>query len=451
MVEIGIISTHAGREPMNTPDLISTRSKLSKKLEWISLSFFCGAIFILPFSKAMLEIFFVLSAVGWFGFKFLNKEGLFRNRFLAFFIAAFIITSSISAFHSDYPDLVFRGMVKIIRYGLLVIMVYDLFRVRERLAVLGYLLVISFSLVALDALAQLITGSDLLSGIKAQYTGAHIRLSGPFRSFGLLAAYLIAMLSIFWGLLTGAPNLKQWKKGALFLLFLIGLFLLYKTHSRGAWIAAIMAWIPLVFLASKRWVLIVFCAVLAGAPFVIPKDALLHLDAFHREQSLVERNLLWSRAIQVIKAKPLFGCGINTYIQNYSKFQDDKTWRLFNLGPLSERYAAFGEKESWRIPGDQSNNRGFYVHNGFLQLAAETGLVSLALFLTLIAGAFKAGFTALKKANRPAQPLVWGLISGFAALILQASIDTTLHNLQSAYLIWLFIGLLYASHDAASA
>ncbi|OGX02544.1 MAG: hypothetical protein A3J12_04420 [Omnitrophica bacterium RIFCSPLOWO2_02_FULL_44_11] len=42
------------------------------------------------------------------------------------------------------------------------------------------------------------------------------------------------------------------------------------------------------------------------------------------------------------------------------------------------------------------------------------------------------------------KPIFAGIICGALALLLQAGVDTTLHNLQSAFLIWFFLGLLNA-------
>jgi len=132
---------------------------------------------------------------------------------------------------------------------------------------------------------------------------------------------------------------------------------------------------------------------------------------------LIERYRLWERAGQVIIKRPLFGCGINTYTKNY---------------PL------YDEVKNWRVPG-------YYVHNGYLQLAAETGLTSLFLFLLVIGRSLLSGLKAIRSSPPHSKMIVIGIFCGCIALLIQAGVDTTLHNLQPATLIWLFLGLLMGS------
>ena len=155
-------------------------------------------------------------------------------------------------------------------------------------------------------------------------------------------------------------------------------------------------------------------AILFLAPFVFPYNSLVHLNVVNKEQSLVERFYLWDRAIQVVRARPLFGCGINTFTRNYSKYDQTKSQLV----------------------------SGYPVHNGFLQIAAESGLVALTFFLVIIVMAIKSGWKAFSISEGNKKLWAAGLLTGLVALLCQGFADTTFHNPQSGLLLWLFIGML---------
>ncbi len=395
-------------------------SKLTYWAEYICEFSFLSAVFVLPFSKALLEVFLTISFISWFLLKLFSKGNLLKNKAILAVAVLLFISSSISAFGFEHPHIVIHGLFKLLRYTLIFLTAYDFFNSSLRIRRLIWVALISFYFLAVDSLIQMALGQDLVNHISIKFTDTQLRATGPFTSYGLLASFLIGILPIIVAL-TFDKNLNSLRKILLSALAMLGFYLLYKTYSRGAWLAAITSWYIFGLLTKKRILLILLTVILIAVPLTMPRNAIIHLDMHKKEQSLIERFYLWDRAIQVIKAKPLFGCGINTYTYDYQKF--DKT-------------------KSWRVPG-------YYAHNGYLQLAAETGLVSLFLFFIILGSGLQSGYLAFKKSKDDKKLLLAGLISGFAALLLQAAVDTTLHNLQSAVLIWLFLGLMFASKDLA--
>ncbi len=405
---------------------------------------FLGAVFFLPFSKAILEILLFISSTAWIMSKIINNDSFSKDRTIFIIFGFFVITSSISAFNSGYPILAVRGILKLLRYGLSMLVAADLFRDSYKLKKLLMTGLASLSLVLIDTLFQNISGKDLFFNLPVRYANQEIRLTGPYKSYGLLGAHLICALPILFSFILSIPkknNQAVLKKIAWICLLLVGLYTLYKTNSRGAWLAALASWVLYAFMIRNKWLIIFFLGTIITMPFILPKSVLFHLDAFNQEQSLVERSLLWSRAMRVIESNPIFGCGINTYIRNYQKYGDKG---ISKHEIIYQNYAHVAEKETWRVPGHPSHIPDYYVHNGYLQLAAETGLLSLVLFLLLLGKGIWSGFLAFRNSEGKKKFLIGGLFCGFIALLFQATVDTTLHNLQSAVLIWLFLGLLFA-------
>ncbi len=393
-----------------------TKVDLIKYLEHACEWFFLAALATLPFAKAALEAFLLLSFVCWGVLKILKRELPTSNRWLLILIGLLIVSSSVSIYHCGYPAVAFRGLVKLLKYILVLLVAQDLFTNERRLRHLLIVGVGVFLVVALDAIYQQVFTYDLIRHFRAKETDTQIRLTGPFNQYGLLAAFIIATLPV----MVNSLFIKQTRSRVTWLGLLIltglGFYLLYRTQSRGAWIACFFSLFVLALLMRRRWLLVVLIIMVIAAPFLLPKNAFIHLDIEGKEQSVLERFALWNRAVDVIRARPLFGCGINTYVKNYPRFDRSK---------------------SWRVPG-------YYAHNGYLQLGAETGLISLSFFLGIVGLSFGSAWKMWRGQKNPLAFIVAGFGGGGVALLTQVGSDTTLHNLQSATLIWFYLGLLFA-------
>ena len=430
----------------NLSNFLQSKEKTAKVIEFLLLA----AVFFLPFSKALLEICITISLIAWFFKKIKEKESLCHDQSIMLISGVMIIASSVSAFHSGYPLLSARGIIKIVKYVLIMLLVTDVFSSRnalKRLLVVGF---IGFSAVVANSYFQYFQffGRENLVDPALnihRLSNSIVRLTGPYSVYGLLAAHLIAVLPVLFSFVISLKKVRWWARLGWWGYFLISVFLLYKTHSRGALIASFVSWVIYALCSRNRLMLIMLALIMMVTPFIVPRNVLLHVDRFNQEQSIIERNLLWSRAIQVIQARPLFGCGINTYIKNYPKFATKQNWRIFNWSVDVQHHSELEKQPGWTIPGNDAQLPQYYVHNGYLQMAAETGLISLSLFLLILGAALKSGFQAFRSThdyNRKSMAV--GLLTGFVALLLQAGVDTTLHNIQSATLIWFFAGILFA-------
>lgn len=393
-----------------------TQSKTISKLYNVCIYSFSFAIFFLPFSKALVEIFITATILSWFLYR-LSVGNFYGNRKSVFIIfGLFIFISLLSAIDSGYPVIAFRGALKLIKFVLMAFIFSELASDSRWFKRMLRFALASYSILIFDCFAQLFIGYDLISGFPYQSGNFRIRLMGPFISYGLLAAFLIAAIPILLALIFHQKSLKD--KIVFSVLALASILILYYTHSRSAWIASAVALLIFSFLTRKRMIQITLIVILILAPYVIPnvipRQALVHFDEFNKEQSLVERYYLWDRAVQVIRAEPLFGCGINTFSKNYLKYDQTGNWRVPN----------------------------FPVHNGFLQIAAESGLIALGFFMVIILMAIRSGWKVFSSQIGEAHALAAGVLASFIALLCQGFADTTFHNPQSGLLLWLFIGLL---------
>ncbi len=392
-----------------SPDFSRKAGFISLLVLWASFSF----------SSALSEISFVAALLFWLGWKISEKSRQIRlPKAVLIILGVFLGWCALSIFWSEARPQSVRGIFKIAQQVMIFLMTADMFRRAEELKQWEKIFIGMFLITVLDAAFQGLTGKDFLRHIAAQSSGAGIRLSASFKTYGLLGCYLILTLPV---ILMGA--LRAWKlksppalSGGLFILFLAGGVVLFFTKSRGAFLAFAAGFIFLLFY-FKNWRLFFLAGLIAaGSFYVLPKSMLIHLDAERKEQSLVERYYLWDRAVSVIRAKPLTGTGINTYAVAHQRYDTTKNWRVKN----------------------------YYAHNGYLQLAAETGLPGLFLFLVFLLCYFRWIFSRISQKRRDgssAALLPLGILTALISFLAFAMVDTVLHNEQAAMTFWYLLGL----------
>ena len=396
----------------------------------------------LTFSIALTEIAFVCALIFWAGWHVQLKMGTgvsttstpgvksgghqIKHRVFEGFdwslwtpLALFFIVVLISFFTSEYPKQSFQGILKIAKPLLAFMMAIDLFGDPRSQKRFDGIFLATFLLVVIDCSIQYAFGKDLLRGFAPEHSAAGIRLIGPFGNFAKMATYLVLLIPVFgmrfWNDFTGAD---QRRRSLLSLaLALAGLVLLYLTRCRGP-VAALALSFGVLFI-YKRWfkalgITILLCLALLAAA---PRNVLMHQGSDKKEQSIVERFALWKRALDVIEAKPWTGTGINTYNVAHAKYDKEQNWRV----------------------------RGYYAHNGYLQLSAEIGLPGIFFFLFFLFMFFRRALCSLEPIRgSPEEYTRLGLLSALLAFLLYATCDNNLQSPPSLMMFWFLAGVLMA-------
>lgn len=269
------------------------------------------------------------------------------------------------------------------------------------------------------------------------------KLSGLWKSLGLLVLYLSAFGIYQFVTLTGLPfswwavaissrrivsllnhpNALALLLGPLLAMLLalpksklvwfslgLGFITLYLSFSRAAWLALLVIVIVLALMTNqKKKVLIgVFCAVvlILLVPFSRTKIIeLLHGNAPTQEN----RYVLWSAATDILKKSPLLGVGLMGFHEAYKNYP---------LGP------------------DRVIQN--YPHNFFLNFWLETGLVGLLSVLGLLFSFYKK-IRALLRTNFRALALAAG--AGMAVVLLHGLVDVPYFKNDLSLLFWLIVAL----------
>lgn len=366
----------------------------------------------LTFSSALAEISIAVALIAWIAWKLALDRRMPSE--IHWPLAGFVLLVALSIFWSEFPKQSFRGMLRSLKQIAVFLMVADLFQSGRILARFEKIFLGVALMILADGFIQYAWGRDFLRGFEAMPFNGSVRLTASFGTYGRFAAYLLLTTPYLMGIAYDSLRRKKIRTAVIVALMGLGsLVLLFLTKSRGAGLAFLAGLIVILFL-SRKWILLwILLFAVAAAVFLLPRGVILHLDAQQKEQSLVERYYLWERALDVIRAKPLTGTGINTYAVAHQKYDRTKNWRVKN----------------------------YYAHNGYLQMAAETGLPSLFLFLTFLGNYFLRHFRALSKGRAEDSPARTGLLIGLINFLLFALADTVLHNPLPVLSFWFVLGL----------
>lgn len=372
----------------------------------------CTVIFLaaLTFSTALVEISFTLALGGWLLLKFKDPDVSAMRGKMGLALLGFVLICVASFFWSEFPRQSFRGIFKVLKQVLVFWIAADTLADAKRLSWTNRVLVVLFLFLGIDGVVQYVFGKDLIRHIPFEPASSGPRISASFKNYGLLASFVITFLPLLF-----SPLQKDESKGLFFqriAALLLGALLLYWTRMRGAWLAFAVGVAFYLFWMKRKRFFFLFLLLGATGLFLLPRHMKIHLDAEGKEQSIIERFVLWERAIEVIRARPLTGTGINTYTVAHQRYDRRQNWRV----------------------------RNYYAHNGYLQIAAETGLPSLAFFLAFLFFYFSQALRSLKTLEGISRHTLIGIITGILNFLVFGGIDTVFHNPQAVLGFWFLAG-----------
>jgi O-antigen ligase len=243
-----------------------------------------------------------------------------------------------------------------------------------------------------------------------------LRPYGTFPHPNVLAGYLVVALIII--VFSFSSRESVWKKILFLAAFFFGTIVLFLTMSR----IAIVLWIVL-FAARFVWLLhgrIKQMFLVGGMMGAVVSLCLFFTPLFLRfsqssfaEDAIIQREKLLDAAAVMVQAKPLFGVGLGNFLQTLSTIQS----------PLS---------------------LGLYVqpvHNIFLLVASETGVIGFVFFVWFL---FRTLTYALK------HPLKQVFIPALFAVLILGFFDHYFLTLQQGQLLFAFVvGLCWTKFKTA--
>ena len=393
-----------------------------KSLAFIAL---CVALAAASFSNSFFEIFSgAFLALALFCVILEKRSSVFRGPFAAA-AGIYLLIVALTVVKSDYPAESLRGVFRVLRCTLMSLLAVYLVDDEKKFKKIFYVFAGSACVIAIDALVQGFSGKEFLLHRKmTPYTEEIMRITGPFHHANDFAAYLSMTVFLFIGMVPYALWSGQKKPVGW---FFTGAFLLVScllwTYSRGAWVAVAAVYALMAVLKRSR-VLLLTLLVAAVLIFVFSSDSLkgraLSLGD-SRNGTVIERHILWDEALRMMHERPWLGYGINTYAKVVPHFKSKDVY---------------------------TDNQ--YAHNGYLQIAAETGWLGLGAFLSMIAAFFFEAFrTHLKREEAFLSSAALSISFGILSFLIHSATDTNLQSLRLVSLFWLAMGMVMAASKIA--
>ena len=123
------------------------------------------------------------------------------------------------------------------------------------------------------------------------------------------------------------------------------------------------------------------------------------------------RTNFWKVAIDIIHAFPILGAGLNTY------------------GRVAPQFT--------------TNWGGYYAHNCYLQMTAETGILGFFSFMWIIGRLFVRTWRNVRRiADQFLYTILLGFFTGWTAFMIHSFVDTNFYSVQLGTLLWLLMAVL---------
>lgn len=313
------------------------------------------------------------------------------------------------------PSLAFYEIVLVVQALMLMVYVVHFVSTREEAWYLVWILLLGLALQSLLVIAQAGLGFSLdLGPIGTSSRGS--RVAGTVGSPNSLGGYLalVASLALGTALSPTRSNMRYLGAAA----FVLGTLSLYLTSSRGAWAGFVVSMLIMaVFTYQREWVSrrLLVTGVALFAAIVVGLLGSSIAERLSSGSTLGGRIDLIEIGISMIRDHPILGVGSNHFAAS--------------LGPyVTEDFSA-----SWIST----------VHNKYILVWAETGLLALMAFLWLLISSLVRAWRTSIRCDRALAPVVVGLGAGIAANMVHMTVEIY-HGRQQTQMLWIVIGLIIA-------
>jgi len=270
-----------------------------------------------------------------------------------------------------------------------------------------------------DGIWQVFTGKDFIRHYAPVINIGLVRATASFKDSNVLGIYLSAIAPLIFGL--NLYYLKGAKKIMFVFVSLAALTGIALTYSRPT-LLAIYAALFFLGLIKRHKVLIALLLILTLiSPFLLPgsvKDWAKEIG-YHPLRFMCndDRIATYRNSFNMIREHPFIGLGANTYMKNYKKYKEVPEY----CNVVTSDY--------------------MYAHNNFLHMAAEIGLIGLAVFMWLVYKLFAECRNIYRSLNDNFLKVVSVSLSAcLIAFLVNGLTESSLYYSRVAILFWYIAG-----------
>ncbi len=218
------------------------------------------------------------------------------------------------------------------------------------------------------------------------------RSTGFFNSPQTFGNYILLVLPVVLGLsfYSNTRREKRWLQ----LSGLIILTAIIFSYTRGVWLGLIGGLIFMAILRSKKLLLLVVTGIIVGSMFLVflPSSRVTQrvVGTFKSERPVGDRIYFWQGSLRIIRDYPITGLGWEGFRIVYPKYKPAKGRQLV-----------------------------CHAHNNFIDMAVDSGLLGLGIFLWLLVTIYKVGFHIFKELEQGYfKGIAWGFLGSFTAFLI---------------------------------
>jgi putative inorganic carbon (hco3(-)) transporter len=352
--------------------------------------------------------------------KVLKKEKLCPVTLPLVLFGVFMLIGALSFINSVDQAASLKGMTKLLKALMIFLVCSQGIKDKGHLWKIAISCACAISLIGIDAFWQLFSGKDFIHGQSLQGVIGLVRATASFPGCNAMGIYLTALTPLVAGL---ALFLRSLKSRIFFsIAALIGCAGVYLTLSRGAGLGLFISILLLSLIKKNKLLIAGLVLLLAVYPFVMPKNIKDWAKTRNNNPLLViidpARMSIYENSINMISDHPLIGVGINTFSKNYGKYRTPNAEARF------------------KTPAT------IYAHNNFLQMAGETGLLGLGVFLVFLFSVFKAVCQAFRKnTDTFLKAFSVSVLAAIFAFLINGLTETSLYHSRLVMIFWFLIGL----------
>ncbi len=330
-----------------------------------------------------------------------------------FVLLPFILATLLSGLHAHYFPDVIKQLLRWMEIVVMAWIVVNTVKTRKELRTVIMVIIFTATVVSIIGLVQTIAGPTASFNVgKDLFTvdnGATMRAYSTFGHPNQFAGYLILMIPLAF---IQFVETRDWRKRTLVgLLTVIMITALVFTFSRGGWVAMGLVGAGLIYLNIPKKMLMIISLITALAltivilnvgPLEKTRSAVLgRMMSFsqpEKEDSVNFREVCYETAFKMFKRNPIFGFGAGEYAENIKIY-------------FNEHYYAWSAISK-------------HIHNWYVQILIETGLLGLLTFLIALGAVLVRLFlTFLSMVHNYERQILSGVIGGIVAFLLHNLFD----------------------------
>lgn len=337
-----------------------------------------------------------------------------------------ILITWVSLAFAYIPELTKYEAIEIVKMYLTFLYIANNLKTRKDIHFIIILFIIMLVFEGFVGVLQRRWGEPIIPAVLGGPTWVASRIKGSWTSTNDFSWYLTFFIPLTISMLFA--KIDRLYKLFIFCGMVIGCASLMWTSSRAGWLSMIVSVLFIgVFVVSKirekRTYIRIFFFAVSMALLVSPLYPRLFTKVYGRFMgddggSAQSRYPHMQVAFRIIGAHPIIGIGLNNYTE--------VMWEYDNTDKGLAEYS--------RYP----------VHNIYLHLTAEIGIIGLFCFLYYLFAIYKKGFNYIFNNDDEFAFVVMGLLSGILAFLFHGIFDTASLGAKLFLFVWFFTGMIFA-------